>query len=170
MTRRRQISGWERALERFAASPAGGWYFINVANKVDKHLVPATNGRFSTAVGQQVLVVETIGARTGAARRIPLVYVTDGDDIVLIASKGGAPKNPAWYHNLKANPEVQVWARDRTGRYRAREASGDERERLWDKAVDYYAGYETYQRRTGGRQIPVMVLTPISPGTGTAPG
>jgi deazaflavin-dependent oxidoreductase (nitroreductase family) len=160
--RKRRMSSWERRVERFAASKAGGWYFINVANKIDKHLVPATDGKVSTAIGQQVLVVETIGAKSGKARRIPLVYVTDGDDIVLIASKGGAPKNPAWYHNLKAHPEVQVWAKGRSGRYRAHEAQGDERERLWGEAVDYYAGYETYQARTGGRRIPVMVLEPVS--------
>jgi deazaflavin-dependent oxidoreductase (nitroreductase family) len=154
--------GFERVLERFASSRAGGWYFINVANKVDKHLVPATDGRMSTAIGQQVLVVETIGAKSGARRRIPLVYVTDGDDIVLIASKGGAAKNPAWYHNLNANPDVRVWAKGRSGDYRAREAEGEERERLWAKAVDYYAGYDTYQARTGGRRIPVMVLEPAA--------
>ena len=148
--------------EKLAASRFGGWYFINVANKVDKHLVPATNGRMSSAVGQQVLVVETIGAKSAQARRIPLVYVTDGEAIVLIASKGGAPKHPAWYHNLKAHPEVQVWAKGRSGRYRAREAEGEERERLWAKAVDYYAGYDTYQARTGGRRIPVMVLDRVS--------
>jgi F420H(2)-dependent quinone reductase len=154
--------GLGRAVERMAASRAGGWYFINVANKIDKHLVPATNGRVSTAVGQQVLVVETTGAKSGQARRTPLTYVTDGDAIVLIASKGGAPKNPAWYHNLKAHPEVRVWAKRRSGRYRAREAEGDGRDRLWDLAVDYYAGYADYQGRTGGRRIPVMVLEPLS--------
>jgi deazaflavin-dependent oxidoreductase (nitroreductase family) len=153
-------AGWERGLERFASTRAGGWYFINVANKIDKHRVPATGGRVSTAIGQQVLVVETIGAKSGQARRIPLVYVTDGDRIVLIASKGGAPKHPAWYHNLRANPEVQVWAKGRSGRYRAREAEGEERERLWRTAVDYYQGYAVYQERTGGRRIPVMVLDP----------
>ena len=159
--RERRMNRFERALERFAASKAGGWYFINVANKVDKYLVPATDGRVSSAVGQQVLVVETTGAKSGQARRIPLVYVTDGDDIVLIASKGGNPRNPAWYHNLRANPDVRVWAKRRSGRYRAREAEGTERDRLWAKAVDYYAGYETYQARTGGRRIPVMVLSPV---------
>jgi deazaflavin-dependent oxidoreductase (nitroreductase family) len=155
MARKRGVA---RVLERFASSKAGGWYFINVANKVDKHLVPATDGRVSTAIGQQVLVVETTGAKSGTRRRIPLVYVTDGDAIVLIASKGGAPKNPAWYHNLKAHPDVRVWAKGRSGGYRAREAEGEERDRLWAKAVDYYAGYDTYQGRTGGRRIPVMVL------------
>jgi len=156
------MRGWELMLERWASSRAGGWYFINVANKIDKHLVPATDGRVSTAIGQQVVVVETIGAKSGQRRRIPLVYITDGNRIVLIASKGGAAKNPAWYHNLKAHPEVKVWAKGRSGRYRAREAEGEERERLWAEAVDYYAGYETYQARTGGRRIPVMVLEPVS--------
>ncbi len=156
------MKGWERALEKAAASKAGGWYFVNVANRIDRHLVPATRGKLSTAVGQQVLVVETIGAKSGQARRIPLVYVTDGDRIVLIASKAGAAKNPAWYHNLKANPDVRVWAKGRSGRYRTREAEGEERDRLWAMAVDYYAGYSTYQERAGGRRIPVMVLEPLS--------
>ena len=147
-----------RRVAGLAASPAGAWYFVNVANRVDKHLVPATNGRVSSVPGQQVLVVETTGAKSGRRRRIPLVYVTDGDAIVLIASKGGAAKHPAWYHNLKAHPDVRVWAKGRSGRYRAREASGDERERLWRLAADYYPGYDAYQDRTGGRRIPVMVL------------
>ena len=144
----------------FASSKPGAWWFINVANRIDKHLVPATNGRVSSVPGQQVLVVETIGAKSGQARRTPLVYVTDDERIVLIASKGGAPKHPAWYHNLNANPDVQVWAKGRSGRYRAREAEGDERSRLWQLAADYYPGYDTYQERAGGRRIPVMVLEP----------
>jgi deazaflavin-dependent oxidoreductase (nitroreductase family) len=151
-----------RALERFASSKAGAWFFINVANKIDKRLIPATDGKLSSAPGQQVLVVEVIGAKSGQRRRVPLVYVTDEERIVLVASKGGAPKHPAWYHNLKANPDVQVWAKGRSGRYRAREASGDERGRLWRLAADYYGGYDAYQERTGGRRIPVMVLEPVS--------
>jgi deazaflavin-dependent oxidoreductase (nitroreductase family) len=149
-----------RAFVKAASSKPGAWFVINVANRLDKHLVPATNGWISSAPGQQVLAIETIGAKSGKARRIPLAYATDGDRIVLIASKGGAPKHPAWYHNLKANPDVEVWAKRRCGRYRAREVDGDERARLWQLAADYYPGYDTYQQRTGGRRIPVMVLEP----------
>lgn len=149
-----------RALVKVASSKPGAWFFINVANRIDKHLIPATNGRVSSVPGQQVLAIETIGAKSGQARRTPLVYATDGDRIVLVASKGGAPKNPAWYHNLKANPDVQVWAKGRSGRYRAREAEGEERERLWKVATEYYPGYDAYQGRTGGRRIPVIVLEP----------
>jgi deazaflavin-dependent oxidoreductase (nitroreductase family) len=151
-----------RALVNLASSKPGAWMFVNVANRVDKHLVPATNGWVSTVPGSQVLAIETIGAKSGQARRTPLVYATDGDRIVLIASKGGAAKNPGWYHNLKANPEVQVWAKRRCGRYRAREAEGDERQRLWKVATEYYPGYDTYQDRTGGRRIPVIVLEPLN--------
>jgi deazaflavin-dependent oxidoreductase (nitroreductase family) len=162
MANPRSFGPLRKRVERFASSKPGAWYFINVANPIDKRLVPATNGRLSSAPGQQILVVETIGAKSGARRRIPLVYVTDGERIVLIASKGGAPKHPAWYHNLRAHPEVQVWAKRRSGRYRAREAEGEERERLWRLAAGYYRGYDTYQGRTGGRRIPVMVLEPVS--------
>lgn len=148
-------------LMKLAASRAGSWYFLNVANPIDRWLVPATNGRLSSAPGQQVCVVETIGAKSGQRRRIPLQYATDGDDLVLIASSGGAPKHPAWYHNLKKHPDVKVWAnKGRSGDYHARVTAGEERERKWRRAVGLYPGYETYQERAGGREIPVIALSP----------
>jgi deazaflavin-dependent oxidoreductase (nitroreductase family) len=146
---------------KLAASRAGSWYFLNVANPIDRRLIPATNGRLSTAPGQQVCVVETVGAKSGRVRRVPLQYATDGDDLVLIGSQGGAPKHPAWYYNLKAHPDVRVWAnKGRSGNYVARVAEGEERERMWRRAVDLYPGYETYQVRAGGREIPVVALSP----------
>lgn len=158
--RRRQLNGFERQLERFAASKAGGWYFVNVANKIDRRLVPTTNGRLSTAVGQQVLVIEVVGAKSGLVRRVPLVYVTDGDDIVLVASNAGSRKHPAWYHNLRKNPEATVFAKGRSGRYRASFPEGAEYDRLWDEAVDYYGGYAVYKERAGDRRIPLVLLSP----------
>lgn len=149
-------SSW---VDKVAASRAAGWYFLNVANKIDKRLMPATNGRFSTAPGRQILVFEVIGAKSGRPRRVPLQYITDGDDIVLIASKAGAPKHPAWYHNLRANPDVTVWAKGRSGRYRASEIEGPDYDRLWRKAADYYSGYDVYKQRAGNRKIPLVRLT-----------
>ena len=157
--RRRHLKRWERLLEKVAASRAGGWYFVNVANKIDKRLVPATNGRFSTAVGQQVLVIDVVGAKSGAVRRVPLVYVTDGPDIVLVASNAGSKRHPAWYHNLRANPDVTVYAKGRSGRYRASFPAGPEYDRLWAEASDYYAGYDVYKQRAGDRKIPLVLLT-----------
>ena len=148
-------------LMKLAASRLGSWYFLNVANPIDRRLIPATNGRLSSAPGQQVCVIETIGRKSGARRRVPLQYATDGDDLVLIASQGGAPKHPAWYHNVKAHPELRVWAnKGRSGEYVARVAEGEERERMWKRAVDLYPGYETYQVRAGAREIPVVALSP----------
>ena len=150
-------------LVRLAASPAGSWWFLNVANPIDRWLVPATNGRLSSAPGQNVCVVETIGAKSGQVRRVPLQYATDGDDIVLVASSGGAPRHPAWFHNLRKHPEVRVWANaGRSGSYVARVVEGEERRRLWKVATDRYPGYDTYAERAGGREIPVIALSPAA--------
>jgi F420H(2)-dependent quinone reductase len=157
--RRRKVSALHRQSERFVASKPGAWLFVNVAMRIDRVLVPLTRGRLSMGFGQQVGVLETIGAKSGERRRIPLLYIRDGDRVVLIASKGGNPKHPAWYWNLRKNPRVTfLGPRGVTGDYVAREAEGEERERLWDDAVDYYSGYTTYQGRTDGRRIPVVVL------------
>jgi deazaflavin-dependent oxidoreductase (nitroreductase family) len=146
---------------RLAASRAGSWWFLNVANTIDKRLIPATNGRLSSAPGKPVCVIETVGAKSGARRRIPLQYASDGDDIVLIASKGGAPEHPAWFHNVRKNPDLKVWAnRGRSGDYVAHVTTGEERERLWRIACELYPGYETYQVRAGAREIPVIKLSP----------
>ena len=150
-----------RALVKLAASRAGSWYFLNVANPIDRRLIPATNGRLSTAPGGQVCVIETTGRKSGQVRRVPLQYATDGDDLVLIASQGGAPKHPAWFYNVQAHPELRVWAsKGRSGEYVARVAEGEERERMWKRAVKLYPGYETYQVRAGAREIPVVALSP----------
>ena len=159
--RRRQLSAIERHGENFARTRAGAWYYINVAMRIDRVLLPLSRGRASVSIGQQVGLLETVGAKSGERRRIPLLYLRDGNNVVLIASKGGNTKNPAWYWNLKATPQARFLAPGGlTGSYVAREAEGDERARLWNEAVDYYDGFRTYQGRTDGRRIPVVVLEP----------
>ncbi len=106
-----------------------------------------------------MLLLEHVGAKSGTRRTIPLVYVDDGDDVVIVASKGGHPKNPAWYHNLRANPETTVQIGSERRPVRARVATAQERKRLWPKAVATYAGYRGYQERTG-REIPLVILEP----------
>jgi len=107
--------------------------------------------------GPPMLLLDHVGAKSGAKRTSPLVYTSDGDDIVLVASKGGNPKNPAWYHNLKANPETTIQVGSEKRPVRARVATDEERERLWPKVVDTYSGYAGYQKRTD-RKIPLVVL------------
>jgi F420H(2)-dependent quinone reductase len=159
--RRRSLSPLERRLESFAASKPGSWYYVHVAMRIDRVLLPLSRGRVSVSPGQQVGLLETVGAKSGEPRRTPLLYLRDGDRVVLIASKGGAPQHPCWLHNVRANPGVRfIAAGGLTGDYVAREAEGAERDRLWPEAVDYYAGYDTYRVRAGSRLIPVVVLEP----------
>jgi F420H(2)-dependent quinone reductase len=106
-----------------------------------------------------MLLLDHVGARSGIKRTSPLAYGREGDNLVLIASKGGYPKNPAWFHNLLANPDTTVQVGSQVRNVHARVAEGEERERLWALMVGLYAGYEGYRKRTE-REIPVVVLAP----------
>ena len=109
-----------------------------------------------------MLLLDHVGGRSGARRTTALVYVADGDDLVLVASKGGFERNPAWYHNLRASPETSVQVGTERRDVRARVAEPEERRRLWPKAVRTWPGYEDYQQRTR-REIPLVVLEPRDP-------
>ncbi|WP_031467299.1 nitroreductase family deazaflavin-dependent oxidoreductase [Sciscionella sediminilitoris] len=106
------------------------------------------------------LLLEHTGAKSGVRRQSPLAYFRDGDDLVVLASKGGYPQHPAWYHNLRANPETTVRVKGRTIPVRARTANPGERRRLWPDAVRHNRSFELYQRRTD-REIPVIILEPV---------
>jgi deazaflavin-dependent oxidoreductase (nitroreductase family) len=121
-----------------------------------------TGGRIGQSVPGvrgKMLLLDHVGAKSGQRRTSPLLYVEDGDDVVLVASKGGFPKNPAWYHNLMANPDTTVQIGSEHRPVRARTATAEEYDRLWAKAVASYHGYEDYRARTD-RQIPLVVLEP----------
>ncbi|HEX4216550.1 MAG TPA: nitroreductase family deazaflavin-dependent oxidoreductase [Candidatus Dormibacteraeota bacterium] len=107
--------------------------------------------------GSKILLLTTEGSASGQNRTSPLIYESDGDAFVIVASRGGAPKHPAWYTNLVKHPEVEVQVKDDTFRARARTATGEERERLWRLAAKQWPDYDDYQTRTE-RQIPVVVL------------
>ncbi len=92
-------------------------------------------------------------------RTTPLAYLADGADVVLVASKGGHPRNPAWFHNLMANPDTTIQVGSERRAVYARLATAKERERLWPEVVTLYSGYRDYQERTD-RQIPLVVLEP----------
>lgn len=124
-------------------------------------LYRATGGRVGhrTPGFPPVLLLDHVGAKSGTHRTSPLVYGRDGESLVLVASKGGYPKNPAWYHNLMAHPDTTVQVGSEHRDVHARVAQPDERERLWQLMVGVYGGYETYRRRTE-REIPLIVLEP----------
>jgi len=113
-----------------------------------------TSGPFQ---GGAVLILTTTGARSGRRRENPLAYTRTGDDYVVIASKGGSPENPSWYHNLVANPEATVEVLGERFEATARVATGEEHERLYAAQARLMPGFAEYQRRTT-RKIPVIVL------------
>jgi deazaflavin-dependent oxidoreductase (nitroreductase family) len=110
--------------------------------------------------GLRVLFLHHFGAKSGVERISPLLYVEDGGNLAIIASKGGHVRHPAWFHNLKAHPDVRVEMRGEVRNVKARVAEGDERERIWKKAAAVWPDYENYQRRAPHRKIPVVVLEP----------
>ncbi len=154
-------SGLRDRVAMIASSRPASWYFLNVANPIDRRLLPWTNGRLSLAFGEPVLCLEVTGAKTGKRRRTPLLFTEVDGDLVVIASATGRPNHPAWYRNVIANPRVRVYAPGgRSGHYLARVAEGDERERLWQAALRNYKGFQVYEGRTEGiREIPVVVLS-----------
>lgn len=123
----------------------------------------ATGGRIGQripGVPGSMCLLDHVGAKSGIKRTTPLLYVPDGEDVVLVASKGGYPKHPAWFHNLKANPETTVQVGGEKIPVRARVADAAERKRLWPMAEEAWPGFRTYQKRSQGREIPMVVLEP----------
>ena len=109
--------------------------------------------------GRPMILVHHVGARSGEARVAPLVYLPDGDRFIVFASKAGSPENPAWYHNLKANPQTVVEVGSDKIEVVADEVTGDERERLFEAQVAEMPQFAEYQTKTT-RKIPVIALTP----------
>lgn len=132
-----------------------------VATKLHTYIYRATGGRLGgRMVGAPVLLLTTTGRKTGRRHTIPLLYLEDGENFVVVASNGGAPRHPAWWSNLRADPEANVEIGGRELRARAQKASPEEKEWLWPRLVAMYGAYENYQRRTD-REIPVVILRPV---------
>ncbi|MFN3006488.1 nitroreductase family deazaflavin-dependent oxidoreductase [Mycolicibacterium wolinskyi] len=110
--------------------------------------------------GRPVILLTTVGAKTGKIRKTPLMRVEHDGEYAVVASLGGAPKNPVWYYNVKKNPHVELQDGAAVGDYEAREVFGDEKAVWWERAVAAFPDYADYQTKTE-RQIPVFVLTPI---------
>jgi len=111
--------------------------------------------------GKPIIVLTSVGAKTGLLRKTALMRVEHEGDYAVVASKGGAAKHPVWYHNLKQNPHVELQDGDEKRDYLARELAGDERATWWARAIEVWPDYDGYQRKTA-RQIPVFVLEPMA--------
>lgn len=137
------------------------WRLFDEVTRTHVLLYRATCGLVGGRIplGPQMLLVDHVGAKSGKKRTTPLVYIPDGKNYVIVASKGGAPRNPSWFHNLRANPETTLQVGGRKVPVTAKVATPAQRKRLWPKVVDAYGGYAGYQKRTE-REIPLVILKP----------
>jgi deazaflavin-dependent oxidoreductase (nitroreductase family) len=142
-----------------------GLYMGRRATKPHVALYRVSRGRIANHLpglpGARILLLDHTGAKTGVKRTSPVMFYRDGDLIAVAASQAGQPTNPAWFHNLRANPEtaIQIGAEKRA--VRARLATPDERDRLWPKFVEFCPDYEFWQQLANPRQIPILILEPV---------
>ncbi len=142
----------------FSCSKAGGVFYHVVSRRVDTLLMPLSGAKLSMGPPGRTALITTTGARSGKARKTSLAFLWKGEDMVVVASKGGAPHHPAWYHNMKAHPQVHVLYREGEDDRIAREATGEERDKLFAEMAATYANFAAYQTHTD-RVIPVMLLS-----------
>jgi deazaflavin-dependent oxidoreductase (nitroreductase family) len=148
-------------MQHIAATRAGAWFFARTLDHIDRVLLRLSQGQVTVpgvVAGVPVLTVTTTGARTGQRRCAPLLGVPAGEDIAVIGTSFGQSRTPAWYHNMRADPKVEVAYRDKTVRAIAREAGGEEKQAIWDRARTIYVGYEAYAGRIKHRQVHIMIL------------
>jgi deazaflavin-dependent oxidoreductase (nitroreductase family) len=139
------------------APSTAGW-----ARKQAERYEASDGAEASDLRGRPVIVLTSVGAKTGQLRKTALMRVEHDGDYAVVASMGGAPKHPVWYYNLKANPHVELQDGPTKRDYRAREASGTEKATWWARAVEAWPDYAKYQTKTT-REIPVFVLEPFEP-------
>lgn len=139
-------------------SRAGYQFLLRVAPRIDKVLIPRTNGRLSSTGFNKVGLLTSTGAKSGQKRTHPIVFIDDGDGLIAIASNYGRPTHAAWSYNLIAHPECEVEFGGPPAAYRAELLSGADRDKAWATAVDFYAGYERYRAKCAPRVIRLFRL------------
>ncbi len=157
----RRPGHFSRANAAFANTRLGRFLSVQVVWKVDPWLMRVTGGRIGMGIGIPTALLETVGARSGAARRNVVIYFHDGDRVTIVASKLGLPMHPAWFHNLRAHPDVTFGGISMRATVVDDEA---ERRRLWSLADRVFAPYEAYRREAAGvgRTIPIVQLYPAA--------
>jgi deazaflavin-dependent oxidoreductase (nitroreductase family) len=141
-----------------------GLYLGRRATRVHSAIYRRSGGRLGARMpgfpAAGIALVDHVGARSGTRRTSPLMFLRDGEAVVVVASKAGQPTHPAWFHNLMAHPDTSVQIGPERRQMRARTASEEERSRLWPRLVAMYPGFEEFARAAAPRQIPLVVLEP----------
>lgn len=122
-----------------------------------------------TLEGRPVVILTSVGAKSGKVRKNPVMRIVDGDRYVAVASAGGSPANPSWYANLVAHPRIRLQDGASVKEFAAREVTGDEKRYYWTVAERFWPHFPEYRQLSGGRDIPIMVLEPIAPRTPVTP-
>jgi len=161
-----EVRAFRRAVRRSAATRPMAWLYARIQEPIDRFVFRITRGRTTLSTwmsGVDLVMLVTTGARTGRRRALPVLGLRDGERIVVIASNYGRPRNPAWYHNLRAHPRASVIADGVEREVEARELAGEERERYFERGAEVYPGFDHYRRWASHRRIPVLTLDPVGP-------
>ena len=153
---------WYAMLKSISSTRVAARLYARILPTLDRAMLRITGNRHSLTgllAGLPVVTLTTIGARSGKLRTTPLLAIEEGNRVILFATNFGQSRHPAWYHNLRAHPDVMLTIRGRTESYFARDATETEREKYWPAALDLYAGYAAYEERAQGRSIPIIILT-----------
>jgi deazaflavin-dependent oxidoreductase (nitroreductase family) len=160
----RQSRPLHRVVRRTAGTRLVAKLYGVIQEPIDRLVYRLTRGRTTASSflgGVEITMLTTTGARTGRTSTLPVLCVPDGHDLILVASNYGRPRNPAWYHNLRANPHATITVAGVSREVVADELSGLERERSYRRAEEIYPGFTHYPRWTEGREIPVLRLKPL---------
>ena len=164
---KKEYSLVQSSIQKVASSRPGAWFFSLTEHHFDKAVLKLTNNKAtmtSILAGFPVVMLTSTGAKSGLPREAPLLGIqneSEPNQIAFIASNWGKGNQPAWYYNLKANPQAIVSIDGQAGVYIAHEAEGEEYKKYWQSALDIHKGYASYQERAGDRHIPIMVMTPV---------
>jgi deazaflavin-dependent oxidoreductase (nitroreductase family) len=153
----------QRILRRFAASGPGSWLFARVMHRIDRPLHRLTRGRYtlsSVLSGLPIVMLTTVGAKTGQRRAVPVLGLPTDDTVAIIASNFGQSLHPAWYYNLRRHPDAEIVVDGVRRRVRAVQAEGQRRADIWQQGLRVYPGFGQYEQRAAHRDIAVFVLRP----------
>ena len=156
-----EANAFQKAMRRFASSGPGAKLFARIAHHIDRPVYGLTGGRrtFTALIaGLPVVMLTTIGARSGERRSVPVVGIPTDDGLAVIASNFGQRRQPGWYYNLRAHPEGEFEVEGVSRPFRAFEADGAVRSRIWEQGVKIYPGWTEYERRAAHRRIAIFVL------------
>jgi deazaflavin-dependent oxidoreductase (nitroreductase family) len=159
-----QANALQKAVRRFAAGGPGTWLFARAAHRIDRPVHRLTRGRhtFASLVsGMPVVMLTTTGAKSGRTRTVPLLGIPTDGAVAIIGSNFGQRRHPAWYYNLRAQPEADVTVDGKRRHVRAVEADDERRAKIWEEGLRVYPGLGQYARRASHRRIAVFVLEPI---------